>query len=98
MILKLHINKDIAMSTPIIDKEQIKTNHKNAAVHHQKAAEYHVEAAKHHETGDHEKGNSAANLAHGHTAHAVENASQASKQSAGIQPNHPKEATTPNKK
>ena len=69
-----------------VDKQQLKTNHSHAADYYQKAADYHSQAAKHHEAGEHERGNAAAHQAHGHTVQAVDHASHASKQSAGIQP------------
>ncbi len=67
-----------------VNKQQIQANHKKAAEHHENAAKYHVEAAKQHEAGNHEKGNAAAHVAQGHTIHAVEHASNACKNSAGI--------------
>ncbi|MCX7114754.1 MAG: hypothetical protein NTW08_02420 [Gammaproteobacteria bacterium] len=65
------------------DKQQTPASHKKAAEHHENAAKFHVEAARHHEAGNHEKGNAAAHIAHGHALQAVEHASNACKNSAG---------------
>ena len=75
-------NQDKQQTT--IDKQKIQECHKKAAEHHENAAKYHVEAAKQHDAGNQEKGNAAAHIAHGHTIHAVEQASKACKNSAGI--------------
>lgn len=62
-----------------MDKQKVASLHTKAAEHHKKAAEHHLEAAKHHETGNQEKANSAAHIAHGHTCAAKEHATEAAK-------------------
>jgi hypothetical protein len=68
----------------ILDKQKLKQNHTSAADHYKKAAEHHIEAAKNHEAGNHEKGNSHAYMAHGHSKQAKIHGSDACCHSAGI--------------
>ena len=84
MILINDYVEDIKMDKFNIDKQQMKKSHDDAANHHQKAAEYHTQASKHHDADEHEKGHAAANKAHGHAVHAMDNAAKASKQGVGI--------------
>ena len=70
-------------------KDQEATQKKTPQQHHQKAAElhdqaskHHKEAAKHYESGDDKTAAHHAHIAHGHTAQAAEEGTEASKKHA----------------
>jgi predicted nucleotidyltransferase len=57
-------------------------HHEKAAEHHEQAAKHHKEAVKHHESGDEKTAAHHAHIAHGHSAQATEQETEASKKYA----------------
>ena len=58
------------------------THHEKAAEHHEQASKHHKEAVKHHESGDEKTAAHHAHIAHGHSAQATEQETEASKKYA----------------
>jgi hypothetical protein len=57
-------------------------HHEKAAEHHEQASKHHKEAVKHHESGDEKTAAHHAHIAHGHSAQATEQETEASKKYA----------------
>ena len=57
-------------------------HHEKAAEHHEQASKHHKEVVKHHEFGDEKTAAHHAHIAHGHSAQATEQETEASKKYA----------------